>query len=58
MIKHICTCGNENIDIMSVVEDFHNHNNQKIPYVKITYVCPNCGCGDYEESYLYKKEMN
>ena len=54
MIKHICDCGNDNVDIMSVVETVSEVNGCQISGVEITYVCSSCGNTDKDHRYLYQ----
>lgn len=58
MIKHICGCGSENVEIMSVVETINEVDRLKIPGVNITYICSACGYFDVEIHYLYKLDKN
>jgi len=52
-INHVCICGSESVDIMSVVEKTLEKDNKTIPIVEITYVCK-CGNSQSETHYLYK----
>lgn len=58
MIKHICGCGSENIEIMSVVKTINELDVFKIPYVNITYICNDCGYSEKEHHYLYESEKD
>lgn len=54
-IKHICKCGNKDIDIMSVCEITKVFKDKHIPMVEITCICSACGATKVEEAYLYKE---
>lgn len=54
MIKHICGCGSENVEIMSVVETIDRRDGLKIPCVNITYICNDCGYSKKDHQHLYK----
>ena len=58
MIKHICECGSENVEIMSVVESIDKCDGLKIPCVNITYICNDCGYSEKDHQYLYKLDKN
>ena len=54
MIKHICHCGSENVEIMSVVETVNKVDGLQISGVNITYICNDCGNTQKDHQYLYK----
>lgn len=54
MIKNICKCGSENVEIMSVVETISECDGLKIPGVNITYICNDCGYSEKDHQHLYK----
>lgn len=54
MIKHICKCGSENVEIMSVVETIDEIAGLKLSGVNITYICNDCGYSEKEHNHLYK----
>lgn len=48
-------CDYKQVDVMSVREEVVKYEGKETPTAKIIYICPNCGYGEEDKHYLYKK---
>lgn len=54
-IRHICDCGSNRVEIVSIRENIKFENGEETPIAEVTYFCPTCTRKFIEEYKLNKK---